>query len=89
MVILSDFWGLMSCLTNYKNKFRIVIASLPHLENCVCEIYYDHVQWAEISQESVEIMIQFYAHPSMDCWEFPLDVALEVLNESKNFFLGK
>jgi hypothetical protein len=33
-------------------------------------------------------MIQFYPHPSQNYWEFPIDVALEVLQKAKNKFLG-
>lgn len=70
------------------NNFRIVIASLPDRDKCVCEIYYNHVEWAEISQENSEIVIQFYSNPSQNYWEFPLDVALEVLQNAKKKFLG-
>jgi hypothetical protein len=61
---------------------------LPDREKCVCEIYYNHVQWAEISQEHSEIMIQFYPHPSQEYWEFPIDVAMEILQKAKKKFLG-
>ena len=74
---------------DFLNNFRIVIASLPDRENCVCEIFYCHVQWAEISQEGKEIIIQFYPHPSRDCWEFPLDVVLEILQRAKKRFIGE
>ena len=70
------------------NNFRIVIASLPDRDKCVCEIYYNHVEWTEISQENSEIVIQFYSNPSQNYWEFPLDVALEVLQNAKKKFLG-
>lgn len=69
------------------NNFRVVIASLPNRENCVCEIYYNHVQWVEISQETEETIIQFYSHPDQDYWEFPLDVALQVLEKAKRRYL--
>lgn len=70
------------------NDFRIVIASVPDREKCVCEIYHNHIQWAEISQEHFEMMIQFYPHPSGNYWEFPLDIALETLEKAKKKFLG-
>lgn len=73
---------------NFKKNFRIVVASLPDREHCVCEIYYKQNEWAEISQENEEIMIQFYAHPE-GYWEFPIDVALEVLIFAKKKFLGE
>jgi hypothetical protein len=69
-------------------KFRIVIASLPDRENCVCEIYYNQVEWVEISHEGDGAMIQFYPHPSQNYWEFSLDEALEALQKAKKKFLG-
>ena len=59
-----------------RKDFRIIIASLPHYKNCVCEIYYNHVEWADISQETEEIEIKLYSHPTQNYWEFPLDIAL-------------
>ena len=73
----------------YINNFRIVIASLPDRENCVCEIYYNNVEWAEISQESQEIMIQFYNNSINDYWEFPFEIALEILEKAKKKFLAE
>ena len=80
---------MMSNYQKYINNFRIVIASLPDRENCVCEIYYNHIEWAEISLENTEVMIQFYTHPTQDFWEFPLDVALEILSVAKKRFHGE
>ena len=71
-----------------RKKFRTVIASLPSREKCVCEIYYNHTQWAEISNKEGKIVIQFYPPPLNDFWEFSLDAALEVLNNAKNQFFG-
>lgn len=79
----------MSDIQNFINNFRIVIVSLPDRDHCVCEIFYKHIEWAEISQEGSEIMIQFYPHPSLDYWEFPLDVALEIVQKAKKKFLGE
>jgi hypothetical protein len=78
----------MSDVQKFINNFRIIIASLPDREKCVCEIYYNHVEWAEISQENEEIMIQFYSHPSQNYWEFPIDIALEILQKAKKKFVG-
>ena len=76
-------------VSKYIDNFRIVIASVPDRENCVCEIFYNHTEWAEISQEGNEILIQFYPHPSQDYWEFPMDVALDILQKAKKRFLGE
>lgn len=69
-----------------EKKFRIVITSLPNRKNCVCEIYYDHIQWVEISQEDREVIIEFYPHPIQDSWAFSLDAALEALSQAKKNF---
>lgn len=68
------------------NNFRIVIASLPDRAKRVCEIYYNNVEWAEISQENQEIMIQFYSNLTKDYWEFPFEVAIEILEKAKKSF---
>ncbi|NGX58958.1 MAG: hypothetical protein KR126chlam3_00100 [Chlamydiae bacterium] len=64
-------------------KFRITIASLPDREHLVAEILYNGIQWAEISQETDELMIQFYSHPDKEYWEFPCEEALGVLERAK------
>jgi hypothetical protein len=68
-------------------KFRITIASLPDRERLVAEILYDGVQWAEISQETDEVAIQFYSHPRKKYWEFTYDEAIQVLEKAKNKLL--
>ncbi len=45
------------------DKFRITIASLPDRERLVDDVFYEGVQWVEISQESDEVVVQFYSHP--------------------------
>jgi hypothetical protein len=69
-------------------KFRITVASLPDREHLVAEILYEGVQWAEISQERGELVIQFYSNPRKKYWEFPMDEALKVLNQAKNKLLN-
>jgi hypothetical protein len=70
-------------------KFRITVASLPDREDLVAEVFYDGVQWVEISWEKEdELTVQFYSHPRLDHWEFPLDQALTVLEKAKSKLLG-
>lgn len=64
-------------------KFRITIASLPDREHVVAEILYKGIQWAEISQETDELVIQFYSHPNKQYWEFPLEDGLTALEQAK------
>ncbi|HEY5260227.1 MAG TPA: hypothetical protein VIJ46_06220 [Rhabdochlamydiaceae bacterium] len=66
-----------------KDKFRITVASLPDREHLVAEIFYEGVQWVEISQETGELVVQFYPHPRQKYWEFPLKEAAEVLERAK------
>ncbi|WP_231919514.1 hypothetical protein [Simkania negevensis] len=49
----------------------------------MAEVFYEGVQWIEISHEVKEMVIQFYSHPSNRYWEFPLDEALNVLEKAK------
>jgi hypothetical protein len=68
-------------------KFRITIASLPDRKHLVAEILYEGVQWAEISQESDEVVVQFYSHPRKKHWEFTYDEAILILEKAKNKLL--
>lgn len=70
-------------------KFRITVASLPDREHLVSEIIYDGVQWAEISQETGELKIQFYPHPRKKNWEFSLNEAIDVLEKAKAKLVDK
>jgi hypothetical protein len=47
----------------FMEKFRVTVASLPDREQLVAEILYERVQWAEVSQETNGLRIQFYSHP--------------------------
>lgn len=69
-------------------KFRITIASLPDRECLVAEILYEGVQWAEISQETGELIIQIYLPSDKKYWEFPLEEALEAVEKAKKRLLG-
>ena len=69
-------------------QFIITLASLPDREHLVAEIVYDGVQWAEISQESDELIIQFYSHPKGEFWEFSCDEAIKILEKAKLRLLG-
>ncbi len=70
------------------SKFEIIIASLPHRENLVAEVYFNNMYWVQISQEKEELVILFYPHPNEKCWEFPLDEALSTLELAKKKLLG-
>ena len=72
----------------YIKRFRIVIAEVADHEYSVCEIYYQLDKWAVIRQENVPV-VQFFSPKSQEHWEFPLEIAIEVLQKAKAIFLTK
>ena len=68
-------------------KFEILIASLPHRERPVAEIYYDNTFWVEISHEGDELVAQFHSQPTKECWSFPCEEALKALEEARKKLL--
>lgn len=69
-------------------KFSIRIASVSDREKLIAEIYYDNDQWAEISQEEEIPLVAFFSPSSGKYWEFPLEEALEALEQAKRKLLG-
>lgn len=70
-------------------EFRVTVASLPDREELVAEIFYDHEQWVEITQEPGQErpIIQFYSPSVKEYWEFSLEDALEALELARKKFL--
>jgi len=71
------------------NKFEIMIATLPHRERPVAEIYYNNMYWVQISQETDDLVIHFYSHPTEKCWEFEFDEALKAIDKAKRKLLNE
>jgi len=44
--------------------------------------------WVQISQETDDLMIHFYSHPTEKCWDFQVDEALEVIEKAKTKLLN-
>ena len=69
-------------------KFEILIASPLDRERVVAEIFYENVQWAEISQENDdELIVEFYPHTSEPYWEFNFEEAIQALEIARNRLL--
>ena len=68
-------------------NFRITVIGPDYREFLVSEIFHEQVQWVEISQETGELIIQFY-NQEKTCVEFPLDDTLIALEAAKNDLLG-
>lgn len=71
------------------NKFEIEIIHYLEQEGLVAEIYYDSIQWVEITKNKEGVAIKFYSHPDKEYWEFPCEDAIKVLEEAKTKLLMK
>ena len=77
-------WVFRTIRKNMKiGKFEIMISTLPHRERPVAEIYYNNMYWIQIDQETENLIIHFYSHPSEKCWDFHFNEALEVIEKAK------
>jgi len=70
-----------------EKKFSIKIVSDTAREKVYAEIYYNNEGWAEISQETEIPLIAFFPPRHGKYWEFPLDEALEAIEEAKKLLL--
>lgn len=69
------------------HKFEIEIINYLNQEGLVAEIYYDSIQWVEITKNKEKIAIKFYPHPDKEYWEFPCEDAIKVLEQAKTKLL--
>jgi len=67
-----------------KSKFRICISSPPDRKKIVAEIFYDGYQWAEINQETTELMVEFSNRVDGKKWEFLHNETMEILAHAKS-----
>lgn len=70
-----------------EKKFSIKIANDSDREHVFAEIYYNEEEWAEISLEGDSPLIAIFPPLKGKYWEFPLEDALEVIEEAKNELL--
>lgn len=68
-------------------NFDIEIASIPTQDDLVAEIFYKGVQWVQIYFQNEELLIQFYSHSNQEYWEFPFDLAIQILEKAKQRLL--
>lgn len=71
------------------DKFEIEIVNYLDKDLPVAEIYYDGVQWAQISSKNQKIIVQFYSPPDNNNWEFSFESSIRILNKAKDKFLKK
>lgn len=70
-----------------KKRFSFRIASDTSKEKVFVEVFYDNDQLAEISQEGEEPMLILLPPSNAKYWEFPLNEALEAIEEAKKSLL--
>lgn len=85
MMVNVNFYFLKN---NMKDNYQICISSPPDREKLVAEILFDHIQWAEINQESDILQIQIYPRPDEKPWRINLLTLISVLNEAKFKLVG-
>ena len=71
------------------NKFEFEIVNYIEGKGLVAELYYESLQWGEISLSGQKPKIQLYPHPNKKCWLFSLKEALASLHSAKEKLLSK
>lgn len=65
------------------NQFRICISSPPDRGKLVAEIFFGDEQWAEVSQETESLEVEFYPRATREYWRLSLTDVIESLNEAR------
>ena len=64
-------------------SYEVCISSPPDRELLVAEIFFGHVQWAEINQEEGVLRVEFYPRPDGRPWIILYSEAVLALSEAK------
>jgi hypothetical protein len=67
---------------------KIVVASLPDREKVVVELWCEDGNWAEINQETDNLLIELYPRRSGGPWSFTVDEVLDLLHASRQALPG-
>ena len=68
-------------------RFEVIIASFPDKEHVVAEIWHGDIRWVEISQETDQLIIEFYLQRKKYL-EFQYDEAFKALKWARNHLLS-
>lgn len=71
------------------SQFEIEIINYFEMNDPIAEVYYDSIQFADISWKEEEIVIKFYSHPQREYWEFPYEEALKTFEKAKGMLLKR
>lgn len=69
------------------SKIRIVIASVPDRDKLVAELWFGDAQWAELSNDLGDLILQIYANPTGQPWEFSPEDVVDSLQRAKSALL--
>jgi hypothetical protein len=61
----------------------VVFASVPGRERAVAEIWLGEYQFAELSSEGDELLVEVYPHPHLTSWKLPYQDLMALLEEVK------
>ena len=70
-------------------NIEILIGSVPDREKLVAMLFYGSVQWAEISQDRGELILELYEHPTGQSWNLKFDEVIQALLEAKARLAGR
>lgn len=70
-------------------KITIEIASVPHREELVAELWYGDTQWGELSQEGGHLVLEIYPNPAGQPWSFEFPEVLDALNQARYRLIGE
>ena len=71
-----------------KTKMDFTIGSISDRENLVASLWYDNVLWSEISQETSDLILEIYPHPTGKPWTFLFEEAFACLQHAKRKLVG-
>lgn len=63
-------------------SFRVLLASPPHREMLVSEVWWGDEMWAEVGQDGGELTVEFFPRQNGDRWILDLDQAVAALTEA-------
>ena len=72
-----------------KDQFRIRISSPPDREKLVAELLVGNDQWAELNQETDELLLEVYPRQDGLPWSLDFEATLEALNAAKKRLVGE
>jgi phage pi2 protein 07 len=61
----------------------ITVASVPHREYPVAEVWYGDCMWAEVHQENGVLGVDFYPNPDGGPWRFEHKQVMAALTEAQ------